>query len=1317
MKYIFNTIFTLFMISGLNAEAQPVVSSVIPSKNAINISKSSDISVTFDSEMKEETLTASNIKISGSVTGPASGLFSYSSVTKTVTFNPEEDFNHGEMVTVILTTGIKNTENVALTESFNWSFTVSAIIGGEFEPAVNYGTGSNPRGLVSGDVNNDGHPDLIISNYDGNSISVLLNNGDGTFASKVDYSIGSYSFGVSGGAVLAKDVNNDHYIDLITANYGLNNVAVFLNNGDGTFAAKVFYATGTHPFRITSSDLNGDGYYDLITANYETANNVSVLLNNGDGTFAGSVTYSAGTYPNDIESGDLNNDGAPDIVIANYDSHDLSVFFNNGDGTFGPKTTYAVSYDGQGIAVADIDGDGDNDLIAEIDVYDYIEVLKNNGDGTFAPKVSYWTGGTSSFKPSISDIDGDGDLDVMVVQDYSNKITILRNNGNGSFAGKEEINLSLKPSGLVSTDLNGNGNMDFVVINSNNNTISVFFNKIPEVKISQTNPSKNSTTHSISEPVKCTFNQKMNGSSFTQNSISVYGSFSGKRTGNISYDTGTKTVTFNPDDNFSYGEWVTVVINEGIASELSINLPKPIVWQFRTGSAEGNGLSLSAESSVTTQSNPKSIVPVNVDNDSDIDLVSVTGSNVSVNYNSGNGTFNSQNSYQAGSGPIGVTGSDINSDGFLDLIVANGDETTISAFINNGDGTFGDQVKHTLDFYPTCISSGDADADGLIDIIVAGWGGGIKSGIVFKNNGNGTLTKKPYFYISTSPSELAVADLNNDGILDVISSDSYSKIFILTGNGDGTFGDGVFDVDVTFDVGSNPRGIHTVDFDKDGDVDILNTNMVSGTISVLKNNGNGTFATKVDYSTGENPMRVNSADMDGDGLIDLVVTNYSSNNFSVFLNNGNGTFADKTDFSSFYYSEYGSFGLAPADLDGDGDIDIAKTNNNASNIVVYLNSTVQNPESGSFTNTTINSPTTLNGDLNISGTLTIGAQIATGSNTINLGATGSLTGETPANYIVGTVQASKEISSLQSNIAGLGISIDPQSNNLGSTTIKRETGTAENSSSIKQIWTITPTTQPSGPVTVTLSWPSTNDNGINLNDLVVFKSEDGENWNVVTATINKDTDPRTATFTITSFSEFTIGETGSLPVELVQFSAEASGDRVNLTWSTATETNNSGFEVEMQKSEAGSQKSGWTKVGFVAGKGTTTEAQTYSFSVSGVNANQAEFRLKQIDTDGKTSYSQILTVDLKPAEFALEQNYPNPFNPATTIRYSLAAESRVSLKVYNSLGQQVRNLVQASQPAGFYSVPLNAADLSSGVYFYILEAGSFKSVKKLTLVK
>jgi len=188
----------------------------------------------------------------------------------------------------------------------------------------------------------------------------------------------------------------------------------------------------------------------------------------------------------------------------------------------------------------------------------------------------------------------------------------------------------------------------------------------------------------------------------------------------------------------------------------------------------------------------------------------------------------------------------------------------------------------------------------------------------------------------------------------------------------------------------------------------------------------------------------------------------------------------------------------------------------------------------------------------------------------------------------------------------------------------------------------------------------------------------------------------------------------SLPVELTSFSF--SGNK--LLWSTATETNNAGWEVEIRG--AGNKDEGtWKSIGFISGKGTTVEKQNYVFSVSGLQSSVSivEFRLKQIDSDGKISFSNILSVNLTPETYSLSQNYPNPFNPTTAITYQLSALSNVKLVVYDLLGREIRTLVNQEKPAGSYSIDFSAADLPSGVYFYKLTAGKFSETKKMTVVK
>lgn len=192
-----------------------------------------------------------------------------------------------------------------------------------------------------------------------------------------------------------------------------------------------------------------------------------------------------------------------------------------------------------------------------------------------------------------------------------------------------------------------------------------------------------------------------------------------------------------------------------------------------------------------------------------------------------------------------------------------------------------------------------------------------------------------------------------------------------------------------------------------------------------------------------------------------------------------------------------------------------------------------------------------------------------------------------------------------------------------------------------------------------------------------------------------------------------------VPVELTSFTANMSNGNVNLNWVTATELNNCGFEIEKYTENK------WQKIGFVAGFGTTTYSHNYQFTDNGVKGNVL-YRLKQIDFDGKFKYSNEVSVaaDESPRGYSLVQNYPNPFNPSTTIKYSVPEQSSIKISVYNQLGQQVAEVLRGVKDAGNYEQSFNASNLSSGVYFYKIEAASmqnpnntFISTKKMILMK
>ena len=185
-----------------------------------------------------------------------------------------------------------------------------------------------------------------------------------------------------------------------------------------------------------------------------------------------------------------------------------------------------------------------------------------------------------------------------------------------------------------------------------------------------------------------------------------------------------------------------------------------------------------------------------------------------------------------------------------------------------------------------------------------------------------------------------------------------------------------------------------------------------------------------------------------------------------------------------------------------------------------------------------------------------------------------------------------------------------------------------------------------------------------------------------------------------------------VPVELTAFSASYTNGSVLLKWTTATEINNQGFEI--QRKSVGD----FATFGFVKGNGTTTQVQSYSFTDNEVNNGTYSYRLKQVDFDGTFTYSNVIEVEItSPLTFSLSQNYPNPFNPTTKINYTVPFDSKVTIAVYSITGELVTELVNNNFAAGSYSVDFNGSNLASGMYIYKMTAGSFTQINKMMLMK
>jgi hypothetical protein len=200
-----------------------------------------------------------------------------------------------------------------------------------------------------------------------------------------------------------------------------------------------------------------------------------------------------------------------------------------------------------------------------------------------------------------------------------------------------------------------------------------------------------------------------------------------------------------------------------------------------------------------------------------------------------------------------------------------------------------------------------------------------------------------------------------------------------------------------------------------------------------------------------------------------------------------------------------------------------------------------------------------------------------------------------------------------------------------------------------------------------------------------------------------------------------------LPVEMISFTASYTGTGSNLHWSTATEVNNYGFDIEWKVETAFDVHSSedWLKIGFIPGSGNSNSIKNYSFTDNTLSSRKNIYRLKQIDLDGKFEYSKTVEINIenKPTEITLEQNYPNPFNPSTVISYQLSMINNVSLKIYDILGREIITMVNEQQQAGKYKVQWDGKNsagskVGSGIYFYQLKTfNGYINTKKMLMLK
>ena len=355
---------------------------------------------------------------------------------------------------------------------------------GTFAAAARFGTGYRPSAVALADLNSDGHPDVAAANWgsspqENGYVSVFLGNGDGTLGPQRRFNTGN-----NPSSIAIADLDSDGQLDIATSNYGddpdfdSNTITVLLGNGDGTFRDTPELNVGENPASIAIGDVDGNGALDLVTAD-ETSHTVSVVLGNGNGTF-GIPEYGAGQRPRSLAAADLDGDGSMDLAVANIYSSTLSVLLGNGDGTLGVRAEFATGSLPYSVAISDLNADGRPDLVVANWV-DYAEpsgtlsVLLGNGDGTFQAKNDY-PAGTRPGSVVAADLNADGRMDLAVantpVFSSTNTVSVLLGNGDGTFRPRTEFG-TVGGRSLAVVDLDEDNRLDIVTANHGSPSVSV----------------------------------------------------------------------------------------------------------------------------------------------------------------------------------------------------------------------------------------------------------------------------------------------------------------------------------------------------------------------------------------------------------------------------------------------------------------------------------------------------------------------------------------------------------------------------------------------------------------------------------------------------------------------------------------------------------------------------------------------------------------------------------------------------------------------------------------------------------------------------
>ncbi len=695
---------------------------------------------------------------------------------------------------------------------------------GVFNPAPttlgDASTTPHPSCVQAADLNGDGRLDLVGANYGGDNLTIFWQTSTGVF-SPTPTPLGDASTTPGAFWVEPADLDGDGDLDLVCANRDGSNLRVFWQTGSGVFNLDPTplgdASTTLGPASVQAADLDGDGDLDLVCAN-RYGSNLTIFWQTGPGVFSPQPTTlgdaSTTNVPLSVQTVDLDGDGDLDLVSANAQSKTVTVFWQTAPGVFdptpttvgGPSIPSAILY----VQAADLDGDGDLDLVCPIGNNNILAVFWQVAPGTFDPLPTF-VGGSSTtvFPRSIraADIDGDGSLDLVSANtgwpsSTDAGLTVFWHAAAGTIDPTPTTVVignpaAFAPASVQAADLDGDGNLDLVSANQiafgiYGSDLTVFWQ----------------TGQGTFDPTPTS----VGGPSITDAPRSV-------QAADLDGDCDLDLVCAN----FS-------------SDELTV------FWQSSTGTFEPTPTHVGDAS---TTNGPVFVLAVDLDGDGDLDLVSAnnTGNNLRVFRQAAPHTFDANPTPLGGVGitdaPTSVQAADIDGDGLLDLVSANSGNDTLTVFWQTSPGTFdpvptivgGTSTTHGPDF----VLAVDLDGDGDLDLVSAnGAGNDLR---VFWQTAPRTFDANPTplggVGITDTPTCVQAVDLDGDGDLDLVSANSVgNNLTVFWQTAPGTFdptptrlgGPGITD---------KPVFVQVADLNGDGDLDLVSANFAGGTLTIF----------------------------------------------------------------------------------------------------------------------------------------------------------------------------------------------------------------------------------------------------------------------------------------------------------------------------------------------------------------------------------------------------------------------------------------------------------------------------------------------------